>query len=73
MSKPKRSASPPDVSVRRSGGLYVFLPCTQKAKAWVEAHLDLEDWQRVGDAFTVEHRFALGLALGMRDGGLRVC
>lgn len=61
----------PDVTVHNEGTLFLFRPLTDKAKAWIAAHVQPEAlW--FGDALVVEHRYAADLAQGMRDDGLRL-
>ena len=67
----KRMGQANDVIVWQAGsGLMMFRPLTPEAKAWVDAHADTPMW--FADSFAVEHRYALDLALGMRDAGLTV-
>lgn len=61
-----------DVEVENHGSVFMFRPRTELAKEWVAAHVQLEDWQWMGGAFAVEHRYAGDLALGMIDAGLEV-
>ena len=59
----------PDVLVHNEGTLFLFCPLTARAKAWIDEHVDQEGhW--FGAALIVEHRYALGLAQGMKDAGL---
>ena len=59
----------PDVLVHNEGTLFLFCPLTARAKAWVDEHVEKEaHW--FGAALVVEHRYALGLAQGMKNAGL---
>ena len=59
----------PDVLVHNVGTLYTFCPLTLRAKEWIDEHVQ-DDAQWFGHALIVEHRYAWGLAQGMRDDGL---
>ena len=59
----------PDIIVRSEGTLFLFCPLSSAAREWIEEHVQ-SDAQWFGPALVVEHRFALGLALGMKDAGL---
>jgi hypothetical protein len=61
----------PDVRVRNEGSLFLFLPLTEQASAWIEDNVS-KDATYFGDALVVEHRYARGLAQGMLDDGLVV-
>jgi hypothetical protein len=64
-----REIRPPDVLVNNVGTLYTFCPLTLRAKEWIEEHVQ-DDTQWFGYALVVEHRYAWGLAEGMKDAGL---
>ena len=66
--KIKRNTTP-DVLVRDAGTLFLFCPLTPEAKEWIDEHVQ-SDAQWFGNALVVEHRYALGLAEGMKDEGL---
>ena len=59
----------PDVLVNNVGTLYTFCPLTLRAKEWIDEHVQ-DDAQWFGHALVVEHRYAWGLAQGMKDDGL---
>jgi hypothetical protein len=59
----------PDVLVRNEGTVFVFCPLTAAAKRWIEDHVQ-PDALWFGNTLVVEHRYAWGLALGMKDAGL---
>ena len=61
----------PDVLVRNEGTLFLFCPLTVRAKDWIDDHVQ-PDAQWFGAALVVEHRYALGLAEGMKNAGLRL-
>jgi hypothetical protein len=59
----------PDVLVRNEGTVFLFCPLTSQSKEWIDEHVQ-PDALWFGDALVVEHRFAWGLAQGMKDAGL---
>jgi hypothetical protein len=61
-----------DVRVENHGSLFMFRVLTDAARAWVDEHVPTEDWQWMGNGFSVEHRYARDLAQGMLDDGLNV-
>jgi hypothetical protein len=63
------SASNLDVLFKNVGTLYTFCPLTLRAKTWIDEHVQ-DDAQWFGHALIVEHRYAWGLAQGMKDDGL---
>ena len=65
---PQKSVTP-DVLVNNVGTLYTFCPLTLRAKEWIDEHVQ-DDAQWFGHALIVEHRYAWGLAQGMKDDGL---
>jgi hypothetical protein len=60
----------PDVLVRNEGTVFLFCPLTSQGKEWVSENVHSEPRQWFGDVLVVEHRFAWGLAQGMKDAGL---
>jgi hypothetical protein len=60
----------PDVLVENAGTVFTFCPLTTAAKSWVEENVEAEAYQWLGNVLVVEHRFAWGLAEGMKDAGL---
>jgi hypothetical protein len=69
LQSPKKQSVTPDVLVNNVGTLYTFCPLTLRAKEWIDEHVQ-EDAQWFGHALIVEHRYAWGLAQGMKDDGL---
>jgi hypothetical protein len=59
----------PDILVQNEGTVFLFCPLTSQAKEWVDEHVQ-PDAMWFGNALVVEHRFAWGLAQGMKDAGL---
>jgi hypothetical protein len=68
LQSPQKSVTP-DVLVNNVGTLYTFCPLTLRAKEWIDEHVQ-DDAQWFGYALIVEHRYAWGLAQGMKDDGL---
>lgn len=66
---PQEKPVSPDVLVNHVGTLYTFCPLTLQAKEWIDEHVQ-DDAQWFGHALIVEHRYAWGLAQGMKDDGL---
>ena len=60
----------PDVLVHNEGTVFLFNPLTAKAKEWIDNNVQSEDYQWFGTTLVVEHRYAWGLAEGMKDAGL---
>jgi hypothetical protein len=61
--------STPDVLVCNEGTVFLFCPLTSRGKEWIDDHVQ-PDAQWFRNALVVEHRFAWGLAQGMKDAGL---
>lgn len=59
----------PDILVRNEGTVFLFCPLTVRAKDWIDRHVE-RDALWFGNDLVVEHRFAWGLAQGMKDAGL---
>lgn len=58
----------PDVLVANEGTIFLFSPLSHAAREWIDEHLEAES-QWFGAALVVEHRFAFGLAQGLKDAG----
>ena len=72
MSRSCKVVSPtPDILVHNEGTLFLFCPLTTRAKNWIDEHVQ-PDAQWFGAALVVDHRYALGLAQGMKNAGLRL-
>jgi hypothetical protein len=59
----------PDILVRNEGTVFLFCPLTPRAKEWIDERVQ-SDAQWFGNTLVVEHRYAWGLAEGMKDEGL---
>jgi hypothetical protein len=61
--------STPDLLIHNEGTVFLFCPLTPQANEWIDDHVQFDAlW--FGSALVVEHRFAWGLAQGMKDAGL---
>ena len=60
-----------DVKIDEEGTLYLFHLETDRAREWVEEHVDSERTYWC-NALVVEHRFASHLAIGMLEDGLEL-
>ena len=60
-----------DFSVQNEGTIFLLIPHTDSAKAWIEEHI-LEDAQRFGGSVVVEHRYILDIVNGIKNDGLEV-
>jgi len=69
MSNPEKCKTP-DLLVRNEGTVFVFCPLTERARAWIDENVQTEAWQWFGSALVVEHRYAWGLASGMKNARL---
>ncbi len=65
----KQKPATPDVLVANEGTIFLFNPLTARAKEWIDDNVQ-PDAQWFGTTLVVEHRFAWGLAQGMKDAGL---
>ena len=59
----------PDVLVSNEGTVFLFNPLTARAKEWMVYNVQ-PDAPWFGTTLVVEHRYAWGLAQGMKDAGL---
>jgi len=60
-----RQKSTPDVLVANEGTVFLFNPLTARAKEWIDENVQ-PDAQWFGTTLVCEHRYAWGLAQGMR-------
>ena len=61
-----------DFRVRLHGTVWTFEPLTDRAKDHATTVMDVQDWQRLGPAFGVDHRLALDLVTALEDEGFEV-
>jgi len=69
MNRSSQVSNTPDILVQNEGTIFLFCPLTFQAKEWIDHHVQ-PDAMWFGNALVVEHRFAWGLAQGMKDAGL---
>jgi hypothetical protein len=60
-----------DFTVRNEGSIFLLIPHTDSANAWIDAHIP-EDAQRFGRGIVVEHRYILDIVNGIKNDGLEV-
>ncbi len=65
----RRGNPEPDILVHNEGTFLLFNPLTSRAKEWIDNNVQ-DDAQWFGTTLIVEHRYAWGLAQGMKDDGL---
>jgi hypothetical protein len=68
-SPPAVSSAIPDVLVCNEGTVFLFCPLTPRGTKWIDENVR-PDALWFGNALVVEHRFAWGIAQGMKDAGL---
>ena len=57
-----------DFKIEDQGTIVLFTELTEAAAEWVEANVELEDWQLIGDrSFAADHRPAQQLIDGIRE------
>lgn len=61
-----------DVYVQREGTLFLFRVLSDAAQEWIDEHVSAEAWSWMGNGLAVEPRYAVDLAQGMLDAGLRL-
>ena len=69
MSSTQAVRAVPDILVCNEGTVFLFCPLTVRAKNWVDEQIQ-PDALWFGNSLIVEHRFAWGLAQGMKDARL---
>ncbi len=63
---------PVDVFIADHGTIALFTPMTPEAHEWVEEHVQIEPWQRLGASIACEPRYLGHLVEGMQADGLVV-
>jgi hypothetical protein len=58
-----------DVLIHNEGTVFLFCPLTSLGQEWIDEHVQ-SDALWFGHALVGEHRYAWGLAQGMKDAGL---
>ena len=61
-----------DILVENHGSVALFTPMTRDAHQWIEEHVKIEPWQRIGCSVACEASYLRQLVDGMQDDGLVV-
>lgn len=61
-----------DFLVRPQVTIWLFEPVSERAKEFTLTVLDVQDWQWIGPAFTVDHRIANDLIAALEEEGWKV-
>ena len=61
-----------DVLIENHGSISLFTPMTVNAHEWIEEHVRVESWQRLGPSIACEPRCLGPLVEGMQQDGLVV-
>ena len=61
-----------DILVENHRSVALLTPMTPDAHQWIEEHVKIEPWQRIGSSNACEPRYLKQLVDGMRDDGLVV-
>lgn len=71
-SSPQRAASP-DFLLENHASIYLLLPLTDSASAWVQEHIGSDNgFQPYWPAVVIEHRFVGAILEGISSDGLEV-
>ena len=61
-----------DVLIENHGSISLFTPMTVNAHEWIEEHVRIEPWQRLGPSIACEPRYLDQIIDGMQQDGLVV-
>jgi hypothetical protein len=61
-----------DFTVENHGSVFLLQPHTPEATDWVTQNLNVEHWQKFGNAVAVEHRYIVDIVDGVQGDGLTV-
>ena len=61
-----------DFTVENHGSVFLLQPHTPEATDWVTQNLNVEHWQKFGNAVSVEHRYIVDIVDGIKEEGLTV-
>lgn len=61
-----------DILIENHGSVAMLTPMTPDAHQWVEEHVEIEPWQRIGCSVACEPRCLDRLVEGMQESGLIV-
>ncbi len=59
-----------DFTVTDHGTIFLLRPNTPAAQAWMDEHLQAEQYQMFGTAVAVEHRYIADIVEGIQADGL---
>jgi hypothetical protein len=59
-----------DFRLTYHGTITTLTPLTDRCREWVKENVEIEPWQRFGNAIAVEPRYVQQLAIAMIEGGL---
>lgn len=59
----------PDFVITNLGTTILIRPVTEAATTWVDENVELQSWQKLGDAFGVDHRPGWHLVDVLEDDG----
>lgn len=63
-----------DLAVGGGGTVYTLVAGTDAGREWINARLgSADDWQWLGRALVIEHRYIADIVAGAREDGLVVC
>jgi len=63
---------PADIFIANHGSVALFTPMTAEAHEWIDEHVQVESWQRMGASIACEPRCLEQLVEGMQSDGLVV-
>ena len=61
-----------DVLIENHGSVALFTSMTAKAHQWIDEHVEIEPWQRLGCSIACEPRYLTQIVEGMQESGLIV-
>jgi hypothetical protein len=62
-----------DFTVENHGSIFLLQPHTTEAQSWIDENLpDLESWQFMGSAVSIEHGYIVSIVDGIKGDGLTV-
>jgi hypothetical protein len=63
----------PDFQVENHGSIFLLIPLTPSARAWVDDHIGRDNgYQPHYPTVVIEHRYIADIVAGIQDGGLAV-
>lgn len=68
----EQAAAPHDFQVQNEGSVILVRPLTPEARAWVDEHVEVEDWAWLGTAFACDPRYVADLVALIGASGFTV-